>query len=880
MAELPAGTVTFLFADVEDSARLWDNYPEEMRQVLAREDAILRTAIAPAGGYVFKSAADQYCVAFATAESAVSAALTAQLALRGEHWPDAVPARFRLALHTGAADERDGDYFGPPLNRIARLLAAGHGGQVLLSQATFELVRDTLPPGASAIDLGEHRLKDLTRPEHVYQLAHPDLPSDFPRLRTLDQRSHNLPIQPTTLIGRETELATIAEMLRSSSRRLVTLKGPGGIGKTSLSLQVAADLLDDFPDGVFFVALAALTDPALVASTISQTLGIREEPGRPVQLSLREAIRSRRMLLVMDNFEQIVDAATVVADLLSHCGGLKVLATSRIVLQLQGEQVYEVPPLAVPTSRAEQTPERLSQFAAVRVFIERAQAVRADFAVTNENAAAVAEICARLEGWPLAIELAAARVRLLSPQALLARLERRLPLLTGGARDRPTRHQTLRNTIAWSYDLLDPDEQALFRRLAVFVGGFSIDAALAVATAGGELALDVFDGLDSLVGKSLLRQDEVDGEPRLTMLETIREFGRERLDESGEAAPTVAAHADWFGAFAEQALHEWFGPQQSHWLNRLEREHPNFRAALDWVVAADQAPVGLALGAALWRFWATRGYFTEGRARLAAILALPSAASPTRERANALNAAGNLANSQGDHAAARALHGEALTIRRGLGDLPGMAASLHNLGNVALLEGDYVTARSLYEEGLTSWRQLGVTVRIASTLNNLGIVARELNDFAASRSLLEESLAIWRRLGDKTEIATALENLAVLDLRRGDYASVASRLRESLVLLQELGHKVGMVSVIEGFASLAALQDQPTRALRLAAAADAWREAAAAPRLAADTAELERHLARARAQLDGAAATDAWSHGQALGLDDVYQYILSDPVPA
>jgi len=633
MPDLPTGTVTFFFTDIEGSTRLWEQYPEAMKKALARHDALLRAAIEAHDGYVFKTVGDAFCAAFDTAPDALAAALAAQRALHAEAWGEVGSIRVRIALHTGAAEEREGDYFGQPLNRVARLLSAGHGGQVLLSQTIYDLVRDALPAGASLRDLGERRLKDLQRPERIFQLVVPDLPADFPSLKTLDNRPNNLPAQAALLVGREKEIEAVRGRLLRPDVRLLTLTGPGGTGKTRLALQVAAEVLDDFEHGVFFVALAPISDPGLVVPTMAQTLGLKETAGQPLIETLKDYLRDRALMLVLDNFEQVLAAASRVAELLAAGPQLKVLVTSRAVLRVYGEHEFPVPPLTLPDPQRLPPPERLTQYEAVRLFIERALAVKPDFAVTNDNAPAVAEICRRLDGLPLALELAAARIRLLPPQAMLARLERRLPLLTGGARDLPARQQTLRNAIAWGYDLLGPGEQTLFRRLAVFVGGCTLEAAEAVG--GG--AVEVLDGIESLVGKSLLRQEEgVGGEPWFAMLETIREFALERLEESGEAEAIRRQHAAHYLELAEQAESALKGSQQMAWLEQLEREHDNLRAALRRSVERGEAEYGLRLGGALGRFWWMHGYLIEGRAWLTALLALPGASSSTAARALAL----------------------------------------------------------------------------------------------------------------------------------------------------------------------------------------------------------------------------------------------------
>jgi predicted ATPase len=574
----------------------------------------------------------------------------------------------------------------------------------------------------------------------------------------------------------------------------------------------------------------------------------------------------------------VVAAAPLVAELLAACPGLKVLVTSLAPLHLRGEHEFPVPPLALPDLRRLPPVETLSQYAAVALFIQRVLAVRPDFAVTNENAPAVAEICHRLDGLPLAIELAAARVRLLPPQAMLAHLDRRLPLLTGGARDLPARQQTLRRAIDWSYDLLAEAEQALFRRLAAFVGGCTLEAVEAVCNGAGDLQVDALEGVASLVDKSLLQQEaQPDGGPRFRMLETIREYGLERLEASGEAEGTRGRHAAFFRALAEQAEPELLGPQQAAWLARLEPEYDNLRAALAWSAERGEAETGLCLGGALWRFWAVRGHLGEGRERLAGLLAL--APMRTAARAKALNAVGYLALWQGDYAAAQALHEEGLAIGRELGDRQGIAWSLNNLGLVARLRGDYATARTLCAEALVTYRALGDRTREAFVLNHLGRVAYYQGDHAQARALHEQSLARRREMGDLWGVAHSLSDLADVALAQGDHTAARGLLEEGLALFQELGDRQTSVHCLEGFAALAAAQSQPERAVRLLGAVTAERELIGGPGSPGRRTSLGRLLDTARQSVGAEAYAAAWSDGRAMPLEQAIAYALEAPAP-
>jgi predicted ATPase len=569
---------------------------------------------------------------------------------------------------------------------------------------------------------------------------------------------------------------------------MLTLTGIGGTGKTSLALQVASDLIGDFADGVWLVSLASINDPGLVASVIAQTLRLKESVDRPLIEVLKDYLRARQILLLLDNFEQIVAAGPLVAELLSACPMLKTLVTSRATLRLRWEHEFPVPPLATP-DLDQTTPESLIQSPAVDLFIQRARAVRPGFMLTQENARAVAEICSRLDGLPLAIELAAARIKALTPQSIQQRLDRRLQLLTGGARDLPARQQTIRNMITWSYDLLEEDEKILFRRLAPFVGGCTLEAAEYVCSRGGESDLDVLDNITSLIDKSLLRQKEQgDGEMRYTMLETIKEYGLEQLESSGEAEAIRQYHARYFLGLAAEAESELTGANQKLWLDRLELEHDNLRAVLQLMAKNGDAENGILLAGTLWRFWLMRSHLSEGREWLAGMLAVTDG-ERTAARAKALKGAGTLAQNQSDYELARKLFEESLMIYRELGDQSGVAASLTNLGWMSWRQGDYPQARALSEEGLALHRELGNREGSIHALNNLGWVAHYSGDFELARSLFEECVSLWRQLGEKRGLAFTLTNQGRTVQKLGDVERAAALLDEALTLIRQVGDR-------------------------------------------------------------------------------------------
>ena len=675
-ATLPTGTVTFVFTDIEGSTRLLQALGDGYAAVLADHRRILAGAVDAHGGTVFGSEGDALFVVFADATAAIAAAAAGQRALAAHPWPGDRPLLVRMGIHTGQVILTGGDYVGLALHQVARIAAAGHGGQVLVSAATRALASDPLPDGLALRDLGEHRLKDLNRPERLFQVSGPGLADSFPRLRTLDARVNNLPLQLTSFVGRA-ELETARGLVAGT--RLLTLTGPGGTGKTRLALQLAADLVDDFPDGVFFVPLDAVFDPGLVASAIVDAIGIDPGAGEPLT-SLVDHLRTKRTLLVLDNFEQVIEGGSSVSSLLAEAPGLTVVVTSRVLLRLYGEQEFPVPPLGLPAAGAITTAADGMAVEAVRLFVERAMASQPSFMLTDANAATVADIVLRLDGLPLAIELAAARVRILAVDVLAARLQDRLGTLTGGSRDRPERQQTLRGAIDWSYDLLEPADRLLFQRFAVFAGGACLSQAEAVCGPPASLGQPVLDGLASLAEKSLLRAvPGGPGEPRFAMLPTIREYALERLESSAEVEAIRAGHGETFAALVEGASPELTGPDGARWLDRLELDHDNVRAALDWAVEQGSADVALRIVGAIWRFWQIRGHLHEAQVRARRVLEMPSAAGqPATTRARAIGAAGSIAYWRGEMPEMHRLYAAALAEARRSGDRAAVAQALYD----------------------------------------------------------------------------------------------------------------------------------------------------------------------------------------------------------
>jgi len=793
-----AETATFLFTDIESSTKhLQALGVAAWTEVLATETRLVVGAAEAAGGRSFGTEGDAHFLVFPSAPAAIQAAATAQRALEAEPWPDGSPIRVRMGIHTGEVLHRDGQYAGLALHRVARIAAAGHGGQVLVSAASTALLGD-LPVGLSLRDLGEFRLKDLERPERIAQLTGAGLRDTFPALKTLDLAPNNLPTQLTTFVGRA-EIAQARALLGQT--RLLTLTGPGGTGKTRLSIALASEVMDEHPDGVWFVPLAAVTDPELVAPAIATAVGLVADPTRGPLDRLTSYFAGRRALLVLDNFEQVVDAAPVVAELLRAAPRVTVVVSSRAPLRISGEQEFAVPPLSLPEAGAEHDPVRLMDSEAVRLFVERAAAVRPDLTLTVDNGPAIADIVRRLDGLPLAIELAAARVRILSPQAIAGRLDDRLGLLVGGARDLPTRQRTLRGAIEWSHELLDPVERRLFARLGVFTGGGRLDTAEGVC-GDAELGVDVLDGTASLAEQSLVRVIEDDhADSRFLMLETIREFAVERLEASPESIAVRDRHASAYLDLAREMAPRLYTDERRVWLDRFEDDHDNFRAAIGWRMASGDVGAVADLLLAMWRFWQSRGHVEEGRMRAGQALAMGGFEEASlRTRIDVLEVAGGLAYWAGDITAANAHYQAQVRLARELGDDATLANTLYNAAFVPL---------PVYEQ--VAW-------------------AESIRDL--SEPIIDEAIAVWTRLGDASGLARVTWLRGELKLFQRRYDEADGYYSDAIERFEALGDDFGG-SWAHFTRGIARAQDHPAAAIAdLRVALERFRAAGELPGMA------------------------------------------------
>jgi predicted ATPase/class 3 adenylate cyclase len=878
MAELPQGTVTFLFTDIEGSTRLLASLGESYGDALAEHRRLLREAFSCFGGVEVDTQGDAFFVVFTTPQAAIDAAVAAQQELSKHPWPQGSELSVRMGIHTGTPERTDEGYVGPDVHLGSRICSVAWGGQIVVSAVTAAVISGLKE--VTLRRLGDHSLKDIDQRISLHQVVAPGLREDFPALRSVGPHPTNLPPRLPALIGRDQDIAGLTELVFSPEVSVVTLVGPGGTGKTRLSLAVAAEMLPSFPDGVFFVDLSALSDSSLVIASIAQVLSLRETPGRSLEESLADHLASKEMLLVLDNFEQVMQAASPLSSLLQGAEALKVLVTSREALRISGERVVSVTPLEVPSSHSDLA--AVTGSPAVALFITRAQAVKADFVLGQDNASDVAAICRRLDGLPLALELAAARINLLSPSSLLARLDEGLKVLSAGRRDASDRQRTLRGAIAWSYELLSQDEQALCRRLAVFAGGWSLEAAESVCDRD-DLELDVLDGLASLVDKSLVRPSAAHAD-RFTMLETIREFALEKLEESGESDEIRRAHADYFRALAEEAEPHLQGKAQREWLDRLEAEHDNFRAMLSWSLKS--APETAShLANALWRFWDIRGHIAEGRRWLDSVL---TDLKRSPERMLALLGAARLAEVHDDLQAATLFAEEALSLARYFGDNAEAARALFSLSAASLLRGNLELAASSVEEAVTLAKSVNNNHLLVRALINLALVRFEqdrtdesmslyeegasmaaassdtrgvmmallsLGEIAAfagrqqqSRTALDQVLTLSRQLGDTFYEAGALINLGIADLMEGHHQDAARRFQSALEAGNRLGSTYLIVGCLDGLAA-ALVQTDPGSAARLFDASDNLRAHSGILRSSAERTFYQPHIDALRQQL-------------------------------
>ena len=915
----PSGAVTLVFTDVEDSIRLWEADRDAMAEVSARHNRLVREQVEAGGGQVFKAVGEAFRAVFADPSAALASAVAVQRAVDAEPWPPGLPIRVRVALHSGACVERDGDYVGPVVNRVAGLLAIGHGGQVLASGAARELLADRLAGGIGLRDLGEHQLKDLGRAERVFQVTGPGLAEDFGPLRSLDHPAlrHNLPSQATRFVGRAAELAELRALVSGGSR-LVTIAGPGGIGKSRLALQVAAEAVDGAGDGVWLVELAPVAEPELVAGTVAAVLGVGEEPGRPVLDTLADAVGDRYLLVVLDNAEHVLGAVAKLADVLVRsCPRVFLLVTSREPLGASGEHVFRVPPLPVPPAGLA-APEELAGFESVQLFAEHAMR-RAGFVLDDANAAAVAAVCARLDGIPLALELAAARLGSLSVPEISSRLDQRFRLLTGGSRTALPRHQTLRALIDWSYDLLNPEEQMVLDRLSVFAGGWTLEAAEAVTAAADTGDWQVLDHLAALVDKSLVQADEIHGSTRYRLLETVRQYAAERLALRAGPEPdeTRAAHRDHYLALVETAGRHLRGRDEAVWLDRLEAEFDNIRAALAFSVAdPGSAEPGLRLAAGLRWFCHMRGHGGEVLEALNALLERPDA--PMSTRARALAASCHLLNQFGDHSAIASRAEEAIKIARGLpdpavaadalsmlcwfrflhGDLPaladideavGLARATGDprllaevLGRRAVCKinaGDLDTGVADLEETLTLSRATADNYRLASTLANLGVNRFAAGELPAARAYLQEGCMLADSHGYQNLSAGLRENLGFVDLIDADPRSARRLFLDILNTTRITGIKPYVLGAILGLALAAGADGDPAVAVTLHGVADELHEQAGRAFEIIEVGLRDRDHARLRARLGDAAFEAAYARGRTLSQADAIALAMGTAEP-
>lgn len=914
-SKLPTGTVTFLYTDIEGSTQLWKQHHQAMAAAHARHDQILREVIEANHGSVFQVVGDAFCAAFHTAADAVRAAVQSQSELAAEEWGEA-PIQVRMGIHTGKAEvQEDGHYGGfVTLSHVQRLMSVAYGGQVLLSFTAQELVQDELPENVKLREMGQRQLKDWSRPEHIFQLVISGLQAGFPPLNTPESFPHNLPLQLTSFIGRERELAEVKELLSNS--RLLTLTGPGGTGKTRLALRMGQELLQLFADGVWLVELAPLKDDSLIPQNIASIFGLRELPNMPIIDIVTDYLRAKQLLLILDNCEHLVDACAKLSDhLLRSCPQLKIIATSREALDIAGETAFQVPSLSMP-DQTSITRAVAMGFESVQLFVERASAVNPKFSLTEENASDVAQICRRLDGIPLALELAAARSSIFSPKELVSRLDDRFKLLTGGSRTALERHQTLRALIDWSYDLLSGEEQTLLRQLSVFAGGWTFEAAEAVCP-----DLDVLNVLTQLVTKSLVMVGDQNNSTRYNLLETVRQYAQDKLREAGEVEQAHNRHLDFFVNLAETAETYMDGPRELEWSYLLDADYDNLRTALEWGMEKD-VEKALHLGSAVPLFWLSHNYEIEGwrlmSEALTRIQALPSGiANPERImlQAKAWRTIGYFANGQGHVLSSLKAFEESAELYRQLGDKRMLARTLCTLGMSKALLGNPEAAYTVAEEALALAREVGDKITVGGALTNIaGVVAVTQHDldgvrsygeegiqllreagsrwllgmilfgygsfamlqgyYEEARSHFEESLDLFTELRDRHRIAMIHSEFAHLDRRQGHFAQAKLLYRETIREWQKIGHRAAVAHQLESFAFIAKAQEEDQRAAKLFGAAEILRENPILPMNPMEQIEYDREVNDLRANMDEVTFAKAWAEGRAMTMEQAIAFAL------
>ena len=926
MASNPTGIVTFLFTDIEGSTKTAREFPEIWDTLRSRHDQILREAIESNNGFIFQIVGDAFCAAFQDIGEAVHAAVESQIALNHENWGNA-PIKVRMGIHTGQAElQESGLYHGYlTLSYVQRLMSVGHGGQVLISLATQELIQHELAEDVTLRDMGERLLKDMARPEHIYQLVIANLPSDFPPIKTLDVVRHNIPAQMTSFIGRKKEMAEIKQILLE--HRLVTLTGSGGVGKSRLSLRVGSECLDQFPNGVWLMELAPVTNPALIPQTLLSIFNLREDSHRDGLEILIDYLRDKSLLLVLDNCEHLIEICAQISEtLLRACPKLKILSSSREALGISGEVAYRVPSLDTPNPGSLPSWNELEEVDSIRLFIERATIAKPDFILTKDNAASVAQICSRLDGIPLAIELAASRVRVLTPERIADRLDDRFRLLTSGSRTALPRFQTLRAMIDWSYSLLTEQERSMFRRLAVFVGGWTLEAAELVCAdvdPGGILPHDILDLLMRLVDKSLVMTEEVMGETRYYFLETIRQYSREKFSETTEVETIFKWHLNFFVRFAELAEENLKSRDQIIWQNRMAEEQDNLRAALEWALGRNPDNALRIVGAAN-LFWTAGGYSAEGfrwtQQALEQVGKIPPPNGITPEqrmvaRAKALRGLARLYMSLGDNANAKRVAEESVSLYRQSLDRRGLAfalvilaypleflgervqaeAALEESYSIARAEGDvYVICRSLnmwarvildlhhaldlsqqyVEESLGLAKAAGLRSQEAQASEILGKIATHRNDYVAARTYFRESIRVYQEIGAIFNVALEKSNLAHLERGLGNFADALGYYRETISAFRDIGQTGAVAHQLECFGFIALAQDQHERALQLFAAASALREQRNTPMMPDEQVYFAEQLKTLREKISLMKFESIWSQGRAMTMQQAVEFAL------